>query len=89
MTAALPAPFGRIENPLRVMQHDHDQVGALLRELDELTYGYSPPVGACASFAVFYAALADLQADLHQHIHLENNLLFPAARALEGRLAEP
>jgi regulator of cell morphogenesis and NO signaling len=84
------APFGRIEQPLRVMQLEHDQVGALLRELDELTFGYCPPAGACASFAVFYAGLEDLQADLHEHIHLENNVLFPAALALKKQLdAQP
>lgn len=81
-------PFGRIERPLRVMQLEHEQVGGLLRELDALTYGYCPPVGACASYAVFYAGLEDLQADLHEHVHLENNVLFPAALALKQRLEE-
>jgi regulator of cell morphogenesis and NO signaling len=76
---------GCIEHPLRVMQHEHDQVGTLLRELDELTCGYCPPSGTCASYAALYAGLEDLQADLHEHIHLENNVLFPSALALKPR----
>jgi regulator of cell morphogenesis and NO signaling len=76
------APFGRIEDPLQAMHLEHDQVGGLLRELDELTFGYCAPSGACASYTVFYAGLEDLQADLHEHIHLENNVLFPAALEL-------
>lgn len=82
------APFAHVEHPLRVMQLDHDHVGALLHELDALTYGYCPPTGACASYMALYAALEDLQADLHQHIHLENNVLFPAALALKQQLDE-
>jgi regulator of cell morphogenesis and NO signaling len=83
----LPAEhFGCIEHPLRVMQRDHDQLGALLSELDELTFGYCPPSGACASYVAFYAGLEDLQADLHEHIHLENNVLFPSALALKQQL---
>ena len=80
------APFGRIEHPLSVMQRDHEHVGALLRELEELTQGYQLPAGACASYGAFYAGLKDLQTDLHQHIHLENNVLFPAALALKTQL---
>jgi regulator of cell morphogenesis and NO signaling len=80
------APFGSLERPLRVMHLEHDHVGALLHELDALSYSYCPPAGACASYAVFYAGLEDLQADLHEHVHLENNVLFPAALALERRL---
>lgn len=82
------AESGRMEHPLRALQIEHDQVGALLRELDECTFGYCPPAGACATYAVFYAGLEDLQADLHEHIHLENNVLFPAALALRRRLEE-
>jgi regulator of cell morphogenesis and NO signaling len=86
-TGQLPAEhFGCIEHPLRVMQRDHDQLGALLSELDELTFGYCPPSGACASYVAFYAGLEDLQADLHEHIHLESNVLFPSALALKQQL---
>lgn len=83
------APFGRIEHPLRVMHIEHEQVGTLLRELDALTLGYRPPAGACASYVALYAGLADLQADLHEHIHLENNVLFPTALALKQLLDTP
>ncbi len=80
------AAFGSVENPLRVMHYEHDHVGTLLRALSLLTDGYRPPPDACASYAALYAGLEDLQADLHEHIHLENNLLFPAALELERRL---
>jgi regulator of cell morphogenesis and NO signaling len=82
------APFGRLERPLSVMESEHDQVGALLHELDALTLGYSLPAGACASYGAFYAGLKDLQADLHEHIHLENNVLFPGALARRKQLQE-
>jgi regulator of cell morphogenesis and NO signaling len=82
------APFGRLEQPLSVMEREHDHVGALLRQLAELTLDYSPPSGACASYAMFYAGLKDLQSDLHEHVHLENNLLFPAALARKNQLEE-
>jgi regulator of cell morphogenesis and NO signaling len=81
-------PFGTIEHPLRVMQHEHEHVGALLRELDALTGGYQLPTGACASYGAFYRGLKDLQIDLHQHIHLENNVLFPAALTLQQQRDE-
>jgi regulator of cell morphogenesis and NO signaling len=82
------APFGRIEQPLSVMHRDHEQVGELLRELEQATKGYELPAGACASYGAFYAGLKDLQVDLHQHIHLENNVLFPAALALKKQLGD-
>jgi iron-sulfur cluster repair protein YtfE (RIC family) len=59
---------------------------SLLHELDALTLAYCPPAEAGASYAAFYAGLEDLQADLHAHIHLENNVLFPAALELQRQL---
>lgn len=76
-------PFGTVENPVRVMNDEHEQVGALLLELEHITERYTPPEGACGSYAALYAGLKALQADIHEHVHLENYVLFPAAIELE------
>jgi len=79
----LPAPFGSVRNPVVMMIHEHDSAGNALRALREASNGYSAPPDACVSFRTLYQALAAFEADLHQHIHLENNILFPRAVALE------
>ncbi len=80
---APPAPFGSVRNPVSMMLHEHDSAGDALRELRESSGGYTPPSDACASFRALYQALEELEADLHQHIHLENNILFPRAIQME------
>ncbi len=70
-----PVPYG----PLAAMHREHDQLGSLLARLRTLTSGYSAPRDACTSYRVLYRGLEQLSADLHQHIHLENNVLFPQA----------
>jgi len=75
--------FGTVQSPIRVMMSEHDHAGEILRELRSLTGGYAPPADACGSFRSLYLGLASLEEDLHRHIHLENNLLFPRAIALE------
>ena len=85
--SALPKPhFGTVNNPIRMMMSDHDIDGDRLRRMREITNGYVLPEGACPSYGALYAGLADLERDLHRHIHLENNVLFPAATALERRV---
>ena len=79
--AALPPMFGSVEQPIARMMADHDQAGAELRELRGLTGNYTPPTAACPTWRALYRALEDLEQDLHQHIHLENNILFPRALA--------
>lgn len=79
----LPPPFGTVQNPVAMMEHEHDSAGNALRSLRTASNGYSAPPDACVSFQTLYQALAELEADLHQHIHLENNVLFPRAIALE------
>jgi regulator of cell morphogenesis and NO signaling len=79
----MPPPFGTVENPVAMMIHEHDSAGEALRELRAASNGYTAPPDACASFRTLYQALAAFEADLHQHIHLENNILFPRAIALE------
>ncbi len=76
------APPLPLDAPVRAMEHEHDEVAAMLRELRALTGGFAPPAAACNSFRGLYAMLADLEADTHAHIHLENNVLFPRAEEL-------
>lgn len=76
-------PFGTVENPIHMMMMEHDSAGDALRELRRLTTDYAPPADACISYQTLYKALADYEADLHQHIHLENNILFPRAVEME------
>jgi len=79
--AALPPVFSSVEQPITRMMMDHDQAGEELRELRTLTNNYNPPTAACTTWRALYRALEDLEQDLHQHIHLENNILFPRALA--------
>lgn len=81
---AAGACFATIEQPITVMLMEHDSAGALLARMRELTNGYALPEGACASYSALYHGLEDLEADVHQHVHLENNVLFPRAIALES-----
>jgi regulator of cell morphogenesis and NO signaling len=80
----LPPPFGTVRNPVRMMMAEHDSAGDALRQIRAATNGYTAPPDACISFQTLYGALSEFEADLHQHIHLENNILFPRALELEG-----
>jgi regulator of cell morphogenesis and NO signaling len=78
---------GSVMNPIRVMHLEHDRVGELLAELRHLTDAYRPPADACPTWHTLYAGLAELEADTHTHVHLENNVLFPAVIGVESSLA--
>ena len=80
----VPPPFGRVQNPIAMMMHEHDSAGDSLRSLRQASGGYTVPPAACASYQTLYKALPEFEADLHQHIHLENNILFPRAIEMEG-----
>lgn len=80
--------FGTVQNPVRMMNIEHDTAGELLAEMREITNDYEVPAEACMSYQALYQALTELEADLHQHIHLENNLLFPKAISTEREVAE-
>ena len=84
--AAPFAPFGTVNNPIRMMMREHDTAGDILRELRLLTFDYKVPADACISYQTLYQALENFEKDLHQHIHLENNILFPKALAMENAL---
>lgn len=75
-----------LSGPIQMMEVDHDAAGNILAELSEMTNDYTAPAGACNSFQFLYRKLKDLDEDLHQHIHLENNILFPKALSLEKEL---
>ena len=79
----LPPPFGTVANPVHMMEHEHDGAGAALRSLREASHDYTSPDDACVSYRALYSALAAFEKDLHQHIHLENNVLFPRAVEME------
>jgi regulator of cell morphogenesis and NO signaling len=80
-------PFGTVRNPVKVMMAEHDAAGNILREMRELSSDYTVPEDGCISYQTLYGALAALEADLHQHIHLENNILFPRAAEMEASLS--
>ncbi len=79
---------GTLQNPISMMLLEHDAVGELLARLRALTDGYKPPADGCASYVACFAALAELEADTHLHIHKENNLLFPMVILMETQLSE-
>lgn len=81
-------PIHSIAAPLQVMEADHDAAGDILAEINAITDHYTPPASACNSFRLLYSKLQALEDDLHQHIHLENNILFPKALQLEKELAK-
>lgn len=81
-----PPPFGTIAHPIAMMEDEHLAAGGGMEELRELSNQFTPPEEACMSYKVFYFKLNEFQDDLHQHIHLENNILFPKAKELEREL---
>jgi regulator of cell morphogenesis and NO signaling len=81
---AAPVPFfGTVKNPIHMMMLEHDTAGEILKQLRRLSGGFAVPEDGCISYETLYKALDALEQDLHQHIHLENNILFPGAVKLE------
>ncbi len=77
--------FGSVQNPVAMMMHEHDGEGERFRKIAALTNNYTPPADACNTYKVTYAMLKEFEEDLHKHIHLENNILFPSAVVLEQK----
>ena len=75
---------GSLRNPILVMLREHDRAGELLADLRRLTDAFTVPDDGCASYRALYDGLAELEADTHLHVHIENNLLFPAVLAIEA-----
>lgn len=78
---------GSVENPIAVMEHEHQDAGEALARMRALTNGYTPPADGCPTYHALLDGLKRLEADLHVHIHKENNILFPRAAALERQLS--
>ncbi len=78
-----PVPFGSVANPIGTMEREHEGAGEALLEIRDLTGGFAYPSYACSTVRALFDGLKAMEADLHVHIHLENNILFPRAIALE------
>lgn len=78
--------FGTVENPVNMMLHEHDEQSKLLQQMIKLTNNYTLPKDACKTYKITYATMKAFDIDMHKHIHLENNILFPKAVALEKTL---
>ena len=76
--------FGTVANPIAMMTTEHDTAGLLMAEIRQLSHDFTTPIGACPTYHAFYDGLKEFKQDLHQHIHLENNILFPRAIHLEA-----
>jgi regulator of cell morphogenesis and NO signaling len=81
------SPFGTVDNPIRMMEREHVEAGQQLKTIRALTGDYTVPADGCATYKVAMRRLEAFERDLHRHIHLENNILFPSARALEAQHA--
>lgn len=75
--------FGTVQNPINMMNAEHEMAGDILKKIAEITMNYAPPEWACNTFKALYAKLDEFEQDLHLHVHLENNILFPKAIELE------
>lgn len=81
---SIAAPhFGTVNNPIAMMEQEHEMAGDLFKEIAKLSNNYTPPEEACNTFKALYASLDAFEQDLHQHIHLENNIVFPKSKILE------
>ena len=80
--------FGTVKNPIQMMMAEHETEGDRFSRIDELSNNYNPPEDACNTYRVAFSLLQEFEEDLHRHIHLENNILFPKAEILEKQLAE-
>ena len=78
--------FDSVNNPIQMMEEDHDHAGDIFKRISKLTNAYQTPEDACNTFKALYAKLEEFEDDLYQHVHLENNILFPKARYIESRL---
>lgn len=79
-------PFGTAQNPIRMMEAEHQAAGDAMYAIRSLSSNYLPPDDACTTYRVSYQELQQFEKDLHQHVHLENNILFPKAIAMEQEL---
>lgn len=86
--STVEAPFGSVQNPIKAMMMEHDNEGERFRTISKLTDNYNPPSDACNTYRVTFSLLKEFEEDLHLHIHLENNILFPKSIVLEEKLVK-
>jgi regulator of cell morphogenesis and NO signaling len=79
-------PFGTIQNPIRMMEAEHQSAGDAMHKIRDLSNNFTTPADACNTFRALYSELKEFEEDLHKHIHLENNILFPNSIELEKKL---
>lgn len=85
--ATLEKPhFGTVKNPIQMMMAEHETEGDRFRLIDELSNNYTPPEDACNTYRVTFSLLQEFEEDLHRHIHLENNILFPKSEVMESEM---
>lgn len=85
----LPTPmFGSVSNPIHMMESEHESAGEAMEAIRQLSADFTPPAEACTSYRVLFAKLEEFERDLHRHVHLENNILFPRALQLEQQLQQ-
>ncbi|MFY9611234.1 MAG: iron-sulfur cluster repair di-iron protein [Blastocatellia bacterium] len=80
------AIFGTVANPVRMMMMEHDAAGEVLKQMRRVSRSFRVPPDGCISYSTLYQALEAFEQDLHQHIHLENNILFPRAVEMESKV---
>ncbi|MBK7869880.1 MAG: iron-sulfur cluster repair di-iron protein [Saprospiraceae bacterium] len=76
-------PFGTVQNPINIMEMEHDEAGELIHAIRKLSNDFTPPEDACTTYRVLFSMLEEFENDLHEHVHIENNILFPKAIGLE------
>lgn len=87
--AGLDAPhFGTVKNPIKMMMQEHEDEGDRFEQIAEITQGYRPPADACSTYRVTFSLLDEFEKDLHKHIHLENNILFPKSIVQEEAMQQ-
>ena len=86
---SVPVNINYYQSPIHVMEQEHDHAGSLLNEIRLLTSNYNPPADACTTYRLSFASLKNFEQDLHQHVHLENNILFPRTILLFMDLTSP
>jgi regulator of cell morphogenesis and NO signaling len=87
-TKADAAHFGTVKNPIQMMMNEHTVEGNRFRKIEELSNNYTPALDACNTYRVSFALLKEFEQDIHLHIHLENNILFPRAIEIEKELIQ-
>lgn len=81
-------PFGSLDNPIHMMEHEHDEAGQALKEIRAASSDFALPDGGCNTFRAMLDALRELEYDLHRHIHKENSILFPKAMERAAELTK-